>query len=613
MRKLIPAEQQRQRDDFDITRVQALLDDCNSFASDWLTSNEIGWAIRESRLPTVMGKRTFENYDGEFYVDNKINQAQTYLQSMMESAELGFQLQTRGPGGYLLQELFESEIGQMWKQMEGKRVLDGQIAENWYSGIAPVRLEWIAEERDSFNLTGSPAITPLDPRRVRFDPVSARRIGFDDARYVFQIEPRDIVALAQQYPDHSKLILSLITGTGDTTNGVASAADNLIYKGSTDVVSYLYRVYRYFTARSVHFTDQNEIRIFPAEDVERELSGYNDEQMIISDPFEARVTMWFEARYIHRLNLVIQPPTYIGPMCPIVAWTGKVNQTSSYPVGYALSMLPMQEYDVILTTMLMQHIAKLEFDKPAIFPGLIKNYADYVAHGDTPGFQLELDIEFLETHPDLAAILIQNPIIPIKSPTIAPEVTLAHQMILGSIKDQSGVSDTARGEPQYSGQSGDSIRRLQAAASTYMNTFSTGYKDLTLRIGKWLMWAIEEYRNFPHPVRISGTSGTNGYAMVADREDHLFDRSMYEITARIELSPEAIKASKRDMAMYLESRGYISPLQLLKDLEYPDPEKTLQDAIDFMSNNGQPGSTGPETNTNGGQPGSTGPERSDNR
>jgi len=134
------------------------------------------------------------------------------------------------------------------------------------------------------------------------------------------------------------------------------------------------------------------------------------------------------------------------------------------------------------------------------------------------------------------------------------------------------------GLQSYAGDSGIKVAQLQAASRTYTREDVENFRRFVTQAVEWLKEAIVMYRNYPHQIQGLDYNDKPGMVDVSTDIVNKLSADNYYAEITIQDNQEVVKQMEREIATSLFDRGLLAPVELLRQLDRPNPEKTIEDA-----------------------------------
>jgi len=532
--------------------------------------------VRINELPHIKHLPNYKAYEGKFFVDNMIIKIVKWMVSMLSGSVVSFDLQSNASSRDENTELLEEELNLTSAILDIPKQVAPALYDYLYLGMGFVRIFWDSQDVSIAWETGKPVIKHVDAMKMYIDPTT-NEIDKSDCKYFFHVERFNYKELSKQYPKYKKQF-----------------HDKKDKDDCIEIVTVQYKVTEIVKSMWIIDNAQNPPKkwIIPVSEWEEFKAKGNvlAEQMEISTEFDNRKSFWYEARFFHDIELVIQPPKYIGERSSYHIISYAHNHKSAYSLGLVYFLLDIQNMNIILLTTMT--IMTMKYMKPEkIIRGQsLLNQDFYKAFGDQIGVYPETDPVWDEQHKDAL------PVSYVPLPEFPQGINHLMNLTKEFADDLSGVTKTMKGEPQYSQMSGVAAAQFMSAGKIYHKEEQIKAQQILTEIGYHLMFLLAEYRNFPHIVQHLDVDNQMRNVTVNDPEKSpfFFEPERTLCFAEIVENVELINQIKRDMAMQLKQMGCLSTLDLLQNSGMDNPnrlyksvlaEQQILEIIEFLNQN----------------------------
>lgn len=561
--------EQREREDFNVAEWQDKLTRAQTARNMWDKDAQDCQKIRDNQIPTRGSIKGAGNYSDKFYVDNWIQKSNYWKVSMLMGYDVYFDLKSHN--GVRIddnRELLENEINYAADIFNIMNQTSPVINDWLYFGYGVSYLQWNARAIDRYWKTGKPEFRYIDCRNVWIDEGSDQP-DWSDVRWIFALSYADVNELKEIFPEYRDMISASITNEGKPTKNDGST-------DKTDVYTIQYK--KLYRTRKIELinTATGENEFFLKDDLEEWLKEGNilPETIEISDEFEIDEYCWFQFIYSYSLNLVLSEPKYLGNKHSFQFLTAYRTDFDPYPRSITWYLKDLQEISVIVMTLLVLQAAKMNKPTPVLESGALEDEEEFYDNYDKLGYIPVVNPEWRDQHPN------QKPFT-FETAEMRPDIPIVlNNMITDSIKTWSGAIDSARGEAQYSGQSGAQTAQLQAAASMYTKQDEIKWHNYLRDIGDKMLSDIAYFRNYEHTILGVDNQGNETERVVNADNTNQFDSQLYYTVPFVDTTPEIMKQMEKDRAIQLADKGWMSPLDAMRINDIPNAELLYQRALE---------------------------------
>jgi hypothetical protein len=557
-----------ERRDFDIAKWDVRLSKAQSARTMWDSDIIDCQKIRDNDLPTRGRMSSLEGFTSKFYIDNWIQKSNYWKASLLMGYDVFFDLMNQdGIYDDVNRDLLESEVNFAVDRFEIMKKT-GAVIDDWlYFGLGSSYCQWNKRAIDSVWRTGKPEFRYFDPRNIWVDE-GAEMPDWSDIRWIFALSLLDVEDAKLRFPKYADKISESVSDY--RLNRHSSDAEKL------DV--YLIQYKKKFIVERVdlfNVTDGSSHSFYKEELEEFLMSGQElPDNIEIGDIYECEEDIWFQFFYCKGLSLVLSEPVMIGSEHSFQFLLGYKVDKDVYPRSITWYMKDLQEISVILMTLLTIQAIKINKATPYVEEGSLVDMDDFEANRDKLDYVGTISAEWRKLNPNAGD--------PIKwdRPEFRPDIPVTLQnMIINSIKTTTGSIDSARGEG-YSGQSGVQTAQLQAAASIFTKQDEIKWHNYLRQIGEKLKSDIARYKVHEHEMMGVNEVGEIDRMLVNEGNIPQFNAELYYCVPFVETTPEIMKQMEKDRAIQLNQAGKMSTVDMLNELQIPNPEQVWQRALD---------------------------------
>lgn len=563
-KKYIELLEKRETSKFNINDAFELLMQLKTERSNWDTQAAKGWKIRNNDLPLSDTLTSYEKYDDKFYVDNWILKANTWKKSMLSTGDVFIDVKSYNGIDDESLELLENEINYCMDSQNMFRNSSEVIADMLYTGFGVSRILWDTERITKFWKTGQPKLEHIDSRRIWFESLDSR---IQEVKSIFHKETFKTEKLQKMFPEHADQI--------EETAQVSAEGEHSQTRDRTSVYTYQYLVEKKVEQVEVKDRDTGKSWMYTKEEYDDYLDngGTFPEGVIVSQPVSAKIDMVFQAMFTQD-EIILVKPEYIGEHFSYKFFPGLTQKDSQYPYGMTFYLKDLQEISIILMTLLTIQSVKTNKPMPVLEEGALVNQANFLLNHWKQDAVAIVDPQWRESHPGEQPVDWKNP------PTNANIPMALYDIINNAIKDYSGAVDVARGEQEYSGQSGVLAAQLQSAAKTYTKSEEDDFGNYIRDIAETLKNYIVRFRSYPHKIKgLDLETGRQTPRTVNTNPENSLEAESYYCVPIIQIDPEALRQAEQEQAMALFQKGLMGKLDTLKRIDVNNPERVYENLL----------------------------------
>jgi hypothetical protein len=554
-------------DKFKVDIVQIIQDlrDDQTARSEWDSQALDGWRIRNSELPTTETLENLKNYKGVFFKDNWVKKSFTWLKSYLAGADVYADIKSYDGIIEPNMELLENEVNFSMSLSNMINIVAKAVEDKLYVGYGVVRTYFDTRRINNFWKTGTPVIEFIDARNVWF---KCNNNHLDNISRMFHAEAVDTNVLKEQVAQYDKKLAEQIKvdeGSDGYVKFPNTMGRTIVYTGVFKQVDRVEK--REFIYESTDY-ETGETKTENWFEFEQEYQE-SDKQMpegvyVSDDTIEIDQDCWYQIMFIPSQSIILKQPIkendkqvwkdaiHIGDIPNYHILGGAEQDGSSYPFGDAYDMKDVLDLSVVFMSSLSKQIGNMNKPQPQIFEDAIDNINEFTNKHWKQDFTLKLRPEFFKDNPNISP----DKAVTYKQTPINDRLFLVMQNYIGEvIKTSTGAVDSARGEQQYSGQSGVLANQLQQASQTYLVSDENMYRAFIDSILNWLMKSIVEFRQFPHKVKGLDEMGQTTARDVNTNMNNTLKDDNYFVEANLQPAPEQKKQMEKQQVMELLNSG----------------------------------------------------------
>lgn len=562
----------------------------------WESAAEDALKIRKNDLP-LSDIQGIPRWKGKFYKDNWLWKGVKWLISMQTGAALEIDLKSYAGLVTPSQDLLEQEVNYAHSAFDFQSAYEDALYDKYYPGMGVCRGVWNTRAGNANYATGTPSLEYVDVMNVYLDPASRQR-DKSDMRYLFHEDYVDIYELRRRYPKYRDKINEYIDQKNPEVSNRAKII-TLQYRKTVELDK-VFLEDRDSGEKSEFLLDEwqeyiaGEAKKPETKDLYRQYldefamgkpdekpmpykewlaeGGSLPEKVVLVGALTSEEQAVFQAIYLPDQDIVLEYPQYVGEDFTYFFLIGYHEPDCAYPFGLCHYMKDLLEVSIVLMTILTVQAVKAYKNEKLIQEDSLVNQETYMERGYEIGLNPIVRDEWQRTHPG------QKAVEHIPLPEFPQALQYLNEQLIQAQKSMSGAVDAAIGLQSYSGQSGVQVAQLQAASRTYQREDVESYRRFITRTVEWLKNQIVLFRNYPHQIQGLDMSGQSGMIDVATNIATRLNSDNYYVEISIHDNQETVKQIEREMATNLFDRGLLSPVEFLRDLDRPNPEKSVEDA-----------------------------------
>ncbi|HNX37634.1 MAG TPA: hypothetical protein PL124_10130 [Candidatus Cloacimonadota bacterium] len=551
----------------------------------WDQKAEDALRIRKNDLP-LRDIAAAPGWKGIFYVDNWLYKGIKWLVSMQTGASLSIDLKGFGGTATPNQDLLEMEMNFANDQFNFQDTVEDCLYERYYPGFGVARGIWNTRDIRPQYLTGTPSLEYISPMNIYFDPATRKR-DKSDARHIFHLEYYDLAEMRRRYPKYAHLIPE----TEDPKRMEATGLTRVLtvqYK-KTITVDKVYIQDRESGASQDFLASEWQEYIEMVADDPATVQQYNEEnpgvsyedwivaggflpeKVIMSGPLESEEKAVFQAIYLIESGVILSQPQYVGKDYTYFILIGNHEPDSAYPVGLATQMAGMLELSIITMTVMALQAIKMHKNEKLIQKGALVNEKEYIEKGYQIGMNPIVDEDWQSKHRGVKAV--EN----IPTPDFPTALTVLNQHLVNAQQTFTGAVDVNMGQSP-TGDSGVKVAQLQMASRVYQREDLEGLRRFITQIMEWLKNQICQFRNYPHQIEGIDESNASAILNVATDVANRLNGDNYYVEITLQENQEVVKQIEQEIATTMFDKGLMSPLDYLREMDRPNPERQLANA-----------------------------------
>lgn len=529
--------------------------------------------IRSNDIPIGAKKSKISEYTDKFYRDNWILKANIWKESYIQAADLLIEVKSRATADDTdpNREFLEMEVNYTMDEFNMVRDTPDVISDWVWYGFGVSYLPWNAMRADKNWRTGVPEFRYHPCQSFWVDP-NANQYGWKNRRWQFAKFSMDIDEAKELFPDHADKIADLM--------GNPDFGDSPERKEIFDIYLCQYRSNARIEMVDVTWIDQGQeyYEQIYAKEIDEFLATIEEGRQLPDNIYVGKIytvekECWYQFFFSPAITEPLSEIEYIGNKDHFQILWGMKMGNNIYPVNWTYLLADMLDIKTVAMTLAAVQAIKNGNPMPMVEEGAIKDMVDFVQNRNSLDYVAQISEEWRLEHPQ------ETPVKFAEGRFDANIMMMLNNYITEAIKSSTGSIDTARGEAQYSGQSGVQTAQLQSAAAIYTKQDELSFKDYLKQISELLLQYIGEFRTYEHKLNGINDFGQDETMTINRGDVSTWNWEQYYTVPIVENTPEMMKQLKRQEALQLRSQGAISNLDLLRMLDYPNAMQLEENRI----------------------------------
>lgn len=529
--------------------------------------------IMNNDIPLMEAGSELPEFTDKYYRDNWIMKANVWKQSYIRAAEILVELKSRATADDtdMNREFLEMELNYTMDEFDMIGETPDTISDWVWYGYGLSYLPWNTMRADKNWRTGVPEFR-YHPSKAYWVDEGSNQHGWKNRRWEFAKFSIDVDEAKSIYPEHADKIAEVMANTDH--------GDSDYKRDLFDVYLCQYRSNARIDMVDVTWIDKGEehveqIYYKEIEDYLANVSADRDlpDNIYIGDRYTIERECWFQFFFSPDISERLTEIEYIGDRDHFQILWGMKMGNDIYPTSWTYLLSDLLDIKTVAMTLAAVQAIKNGNPMPMVHEGAIKNMQEFKENRNSLDYVAEISEEWSRMHMGEKPILYSEG-------RFDPNVMLMlNNYITDAIKTSTGAIDAARGEAQYSGQSGVQTAQLQSAAAVYTKQDELSFKDYLRQVSELLLQYIGEYRTYEH--KLNGINDRGEDQTMTINQNNVADwnwESYYPVPI-VENTPEVMKQMKRQEAIQLRGAGSISNLDMLRMLDYPNAMQLEQNRI----------------------------------
>lgn len=540
---------------------------------DWDKQVIICDKIRSNQIPIMDAGSDLPEFTDKYYRDNWIMKSNIWKESYIQAADILVEVKSRATADNTdpNREFLEMDLNYTMDEFNMIRDTPDVVSDFVWYGYGLSYMPWNALRADKNWKTGIPDFR-YHPSKAFWVDESANHYGWKNRRWEFAKFTLDIDEAKELYPDHADKITEIM----DNYEHGDSAHKRDIF----DVYLCQYKSTVRLDMVDVTWTDQGQEhseQVYYRE-IEEFLNNLSPEQQVpdnifVGERYMVEKECWFQFFFSPDISEQLTEIEYIGDRDLFQILWGMKMGNSLYPTTWTYLLSDILDIKTVAMTLAAVQAIKNGNPMPIVEQGAIRNMQDYKELRNSLDYVAEISAEWRAEHP------MEKPISFAEGRFDANIMLMLNNYITDAIKTSTGSVDSARGEAQYSGQSGVQTAQLQSAAAIYTKQDELSFKDYLKQVTELLLQYIGEFRTYEHRLNGINEQGHDETMTINPDNVSTWNWEEYYTVPMVENTPETIKQLKRQEAIQLRQGGAISNLDMLRMLDYPNAMQLEQNRI----------------------------------
>lgn len=540
---------------------------------DWDKRAIICDRIRHNDIPLMDAGSELPEFTDKYYRDNWIMKSNVWKESYIRAADIIVELKSRASTDMddRNRELLEMELNYTMDEFDMINDTPDTVSDWIWYGYGVSYLPWNTMKADKNWRTGVPEFRHHPCKSFWVDE-SSNHSGWKNRRWQFAKFPIDVDEAKEMYPEHAEKIAEIMD---NPDHGDSEHKRDLF-----DVYLCQYRSNVRMDMVDVTWIDNGEehveqIYYKEIEDYLANVSVDRDlpDNIYIGDRYTIEKECWFQFFFSPDISEMLTDIEYIGDRGHFQILWGMKMGNDVYPTSWTYLLSDLLDIKTVAMTLAAVQAIKNGNPMPLVHEGAIKNMQEFKEQRNSLDYVAEISEDWARMHPG------EKPIFFAEGRYDANVMMMLNNYITEAIKTSTGAIDSARGEAQYSGQSGVQTAQLQSAAAIYTKQDELSFKDYLRQISELLLQYIGEYRIYEHSLRGVNEVGEDETMTINENNIADWDWELYYPIPIIENTPETIKQLRRQEAIQLKGMGAISNIDMLRMLDYPNAMQLEQNRI----------------------------------
>lgn len=556
--------------------------------ANWDKQVEICNKIRSNDIPVMSADSDLPEFTDKYYRDNWIMKSNTWKESYIQAADIIVEVKSRATADDTdpNREFLEMELNYTMDEFDMIRSTPDVIGDWVWYGYGLTYMPWNPMRADKNWKTGIPDYR-YHPCQAFWVDESANQYGWKNRRWEFAKFALDVDEAKELYPEFADKITEIMSNP--------EHGDSEHKRDIFDVYLCQYKSTMRIDMVDVNWVDNGQQ--YSEQVYYRELEEFLQtvspdrklpDNIYIGDRYTVEKECWFQFFFSPDISERLTDIEYIGSRDFFQILWGLKRGNDLYPTNWTYILADLLDIKTVAMTLTAIQAIKNGNPMPMVEQGAIRNMQDFKADRNSLDYVAEISAEWRAEHPNEKAITFAE------GRYDANVTMMLNNYITEAIKSSTGSVDSARGEAQYSGQSGVQTAQLQSAAAIYTKKDELSFKDYLKQVTELLLQYIGEYRTYEH--RLNGINDQGEDETMTINQDNIstWNWEEYYTVPLVENTPETLKQLKRQEAIQLRTSRAISNLDMLRMLEYPNAmqleknrinEDKVMQLAQFLANN----------------------------
>jgi hypothetical protein len=376
------------------------------------------------------------------------------------------------------------------------------------------------------------------------------------------------------FPEYADKFSDLVV---DTSKG-----DDPETKGKAEIYLVQYKKIKQYNVVEVSY-DKNiegqvakQAKLVSTEELDDMTKQYEDEQGNIQDeamneitqsaPMEIEKEEWFQFYMSKQLACILSAPEHIGDIDHYSVMLGYLVSSSIYPVSIVYLTAHLVNAKTIALTKAMYDVIANGNKITVLEEDAIQNITDFKNNINSLTPYAVISKKYLKECREQG--IQPDPIKFIDRRVDAGLNVALSEMIDKYIEEMNSSGNTARGIPDYAGQSGVATSQLQSAAMILTKTEELAYSDFIKKLGEILLRDVVDFMDyeFTIPYINNSTQTINPDNVV------VWDYENYYVVPIIQNDPEAVEQLMKNFYQQWGDKGWLQPTDVMEKMGEGDAE-----------------------------------------
>jgi hypothetical protein len=541
--------------------------------AEWDKQVETCNKIRSNNIPIMDSGSDLPEFTDKYYRDNWIMKSNIWKESYMQAADIMVEVKSRATADNTdpNREFLEMELNYTMDEFNMIRDTPDVIGDWVWYGYGVSYMPWNALRADKNWKTGIPDFR-YHPCQAYWIDESANQYGWKNRRWEFAKFAIDIDEAKELYPDHADRI--------DEVMSNVDHGDSEHKRDLFDVYLCQYKSTVRIDMVDVTWVDQGneyteQVYYKEVEDFVNTVSIDRalPDNLYVGERYMVEKECWFQFFFSPDISVRLTEIEYIGDRDFFQILWGMKMGNNLYPTSWTYLLADILDIKTVAMTLAAVQAIKNGNPMPIVEQGAIRNMQEFKEERNSLDYVAEISEVWRQMHPG------EKPVTYAEGRYDPNVMLMLNNYITDAIKTSTGSVDSARGEAQYSGQSGVQTAQLQSAAAIYTKQDELSFRDYLRQVTELLLQYVGEFRTYEHRLNGINDNGQDETMTINPDNVSTWNWEEYYTVPMVENTPETLKQLKRQEAIQLRTAGAISNLDMLRMLDYPNAMQLEQNRI----------------------------------